>query len=647
MTRVPAHAALRLALTGVASLLCCAPALATPAWLPATDLSVPGQSANAPQVAFDAQGDATAIWARFDGTGYVVQAATRPAGGTWQAAVDVSAPGPNLPDPQLAIDPQGDATAVWLRDNGISRVVQAALRPAGGVWQAPVDLSAPGANAQDPGVAVDQNGTAIAAWDRSNGTNRIVQAALRPAGGAWQAPTDLSLPGRDAAASQVTVDPQGDAAAVWYRSDGSNTIVQAALRPAGGVWQAPANLSGPGENATAPRVALDPQGNAVAVWSRSNGTTFVVQASQLPAGGTWQPPVDLSVPEFGGDQRVALDPQGNATAVWDRYDGTNFIVQAALRPAGGTWQAPVDLSQPGQDASPPQLAVDPRGNAIPIWVRYDGNHFIAQAAVHPAAGSWQTPVDLSTPGQSALDPQVAVDPQGDAVAVWDRSNGTNTIVQAAGYDAVGPQLRGESVPAAGVVGVPVSFSVSPFDLWSAIASTTWSFGDGGSAAGASVSHTYANPGSYVVGLSSADTLANATSATAGIVIAPGPPPPATAGAPALTSVSQSHRRWREGFRHATIARRRTHRPPIGTSFAFTVNRPVRVTFSFTQRVRRRTLTRGTLSYSVRSGRRRLAFQGRLGRGRLPLGAYALAITAASTAPAQRSQAAVLHFTIVK
>jgi hypothetical protein len=31
---------------------------------------------------------------------------------------------------------------------------------------------------------------------------------------------------------------------------------------------------------------------------------------------------------------VAVDGQGSAIAVWSRFDGTNYIVQAAVRAAG-------------------------------------------------------------------------------------------------------------------------------------------------------------------------------------------------------------------------------------------------------------------------------------------------------------------------
>jgi hypothetical protein len=119
--------------------------------------------------------------------------------------------------------------------------------------------------------------------------------------------------------------------------------------------------------------------------------------------------------------------------VWSRSDGTNSIVQSAVRAAAsGAWQAPVDLSAAGQEAFDPQVAVDSQGNAVAVWYRYDGTSYVVQGAVRPAAsGVWQAPVDLSAADEDAVHPQVAVDSQGNAVAVWSRYNATSYIVQSA------------------------------------------------------------------------------------------------------------------------------------------------------------------------------------------------------------------------
>jgi hypothetical protein len=519
---------------GLLSLLACAllpsaPAVADPAWLAPQDLSASGQSAANPQVAFDSQGDAVAIWQRSDGANNIVQAATRPAGGAWGSAQDLSVAGQPATTPQVAVNSQGDAVATWLRSDGTNIIVQAATRPAGGPWGPAQDLSAAGNNALRPQVTVDVQGDAVAIWQRFDGANNIVQAAARPAGGVWSPAQDLSLAGQDALFPQVSVDGQGTAVAIWQRFDGANYIVQAATRPApSGVWQTAQDLSVAGRPAINPQLTVGLEGDVAAVWQRFDGAHQVVQAAIRPSGQAWGAPLTVSaIGQDATNPQVASNGQGSYTAVWARSNGTNTIVQdSAWFPLSPGWQAPHDLSATGQDASNPQVAENAATSATVTWERSNGANLIVQAASRPR-GIWFPAVDLSVAGQSALRPQVAVDGQGNAVAAWQRSNGTNTIVQAAGFDLAGPQLRALQVPGGGTAGSPLGFSVQPLDVWSPVASTSWTFGDGGGAEGASVSHTYAAPGTYNVHLTSTDSLGNPDTATAQIKVSPASAPYAT------------------------------------------------------------------------------------------------------------------------
>ena len=204
-----------------------------------------------PQVASDAAGDAVAVWweDRGDGTA-VVQAASRPAGGAWQTPVTLSAPSRFIDDePRVATNATGDVVAVWNHSNGSEYVMQAAARPAGGAWQAAVDISAPGHSADEPRLAVNQAGLAVVVWRDSDGSsfNNTIQAAARPAGRAWQAPVALSAPSLDAERPDVAVNTTGEAVAVWntFTAQGGvdSVRVQAAARPASGTWRTPVNVS--------------------------------------------------------------------------------------------------------------------------------------------------------------------------------------------------------------------------------------------------------------------------------------------------------------------------------------------------------------------------------------------------------------------
>jgi FG-GAP repeat len=136
-------------------------------------------------------------------------------------------------------------------------------------------------------------------------------------------------------------------------------------------------------------------------------------------------------------------------------------------------------------------------------------------------------------------------------------------------------------------------------------------------------------------------------------------------APVISAVSQSHRTWREGRKLASVSRRR---PPIGTTFSFSLNEKASVSFAFTRRVGgrrvkgrcvaqtkrnrhmracRRTVTIATLVFSAHAGVNRVSFQGRISHSRkLEPGGYAVVIAATNTTR-QRSNTKTLSFTIVK
>jgi len=174
-----------------------------------------------------------------------------------------------------------------------------------------------------------------------------------PAGAApvWSAPADLSAAGHDAHAPQVAVDPQGDAVAVWHRSDGANDIVQSSLRPAGAVWQAPVDLSATGANAVDPQVALDAQGDAVAIWDRSDGANQIAQGSVRAAGGAGQAAVDLSA---AGADALALDLAVDAPATPSQSGTAQSSCRARRGRPAGPGQGAVTLSALARTRSTPE-----------------------------------------------------------------------------------------------------------------------------------------------------------------------------------------------------------------------------------------------------------------------------------------------------
>ncbi len=373
-------------------------------WTAAANVSEEGQSAYGPQVAVDAAGEATVVWTRYNGSNDVVQAAVKPAGEPWGQPATLSKAGQEASEPQVAVDAAGDATVVWRRFNGSNYIVQAAVRPAGAPWGNSATLSEAGQNASDPHIAVDTAGDAIAVWTRYNGSNGVVQAAVKPAGEPWGTTTTVSEAGQEASEPQVAVDAAGDASAVWTRYNGfyggqGNYVVQDAVKPAGEPWGEPATLSEESQDeGLEPRLAVDAAGDATAVWKRFiYGCCRLVQAAVKPVGEPWGTTTTL---EAGGDPRVGVDAAGDATAVWTGYYGPGDVVRAAVKPAGEPWGTTATISE-DEVLFGPEVTVNAAGEATAVWTRYIGfgyGHFIVQAAQYSSSTAFtiETLQKLST-----------------------------------------------------------------------------------------------------------------------------------------------------------------------------------------------------------------------------------------------------------
>jgi len=91
------------------------------------------------------------------------------------------------------------------------------------------------------------------------------------------------------------------------------------------------------------------------------GVTAIAQTTPAWAVESWSTPVDLSenTQDALASQIVAA-PNNTLTAVWTRYNGTNWVVQTRTSSdAGATWSTVVDLSDDTQTASSPQIAAAP------------------------------------------------------------------------------------------------------------------------------------------------------------------------------------------------------------------------------------------------------------------------------------------------
>lgn len=213
---------------------------------------------------------------------------------------------------------------------------------------------------------------------------------------AWAAPASatplfltpiyVSEAGQDAFEPQIVIDSSGNEHHIWTRFDGANTRIEYRLRDQAGNFGPVQTVSASGQDASQPDIDVDPSGNAVAVWTRSDGTHLRVEAAGRPAGGSFGSVQVVSAAGQNTDQpRVSVDDAGKAVAVWIRYDvgsSGNGVIQSAVRPAGGSFGSAQTISDQGQITIDPQVDSGPAtdANAVLIWSRSDGSALRVQSA---------------------------------------------------------------------------------------------------------------------------------------------------------------------------------------------------------------------------------------------------------------------------
>jgi hypothetical protein len=407
------------------------------------DISAPAETAAGPDVAVAPDGTATVVWSSRDGGEFEVFARQIAPDGTPAVAQQLSAPGEDALAPQVAVAPDGTATVVWTRSNGPDFQIQGRrITPAGSPEAATRNLSGVGQDALEPQVAVAPDGTATVVWKRFNGSHYLVQAhRIDPEGLLEGSAQTLSETKQNAVEPQVAVASDGTATVVWSRFDGSDSIVQERRVEADGTLEAAvADLSAAGESAVEPRVALDAEGAATVVWTRFDGSSWIIQSRRIgaagaPEGGT----ANLSAAgDAAAEPELALTPEGAAVVAWTRLAGGASAVQARrLDPAGAPAGAALTLSATG-DAADPRLAIAPDGSATVLWSGFNGSHWVVQRRGVGVGGTLTAIETLSAAGRSAGDPALAWSGVGTLTMAWKRSSGGAHAIQAAIFPK--PQL---------------------------------------------------------------------------------------------------------------------------------------------------------------------------------------------------------------
>ena len=397
-------------------------------------------------------------------------------------------------------------TAVW--DDPLTGIETSVRSAATGNWAATTNITTD-TGAGEPSVTVAADNDAVSGWIGMNGE---VYGSVRT-GTTWSAP--IAIAAGDASSPQAAFAGSSQVPTIFWIVN--NTIQTATWNGVGWTVSTPTGASPPaGETISDLRVAISANGSGAAAWLGDDGTAVHVESAQIAPGvssGVWSVAATAlsDSAALSSTVAVAATSSGLAAIAWSEPGAGT---QVAVSTGSGFG---VEGSATIVGADQPALVSDSQGRLFLAAVSSGS----VEARIR-ANGSWSGVSTLGSSGQSL--PALSADPSGDVVATW--VTGSRAELQA--YDATPPLLTVHPPPSPSAPGA-LPWSVSAFDLWSPIDSTTaqWTFKIGstseGVASGESVTHTSPTPGTETATVSEQDVAGNSGSQSASITISPVPP----------------------------------------------------------------------------------------------------------------------------
>jgi hypothetical protein len=192
------------------------------------------------------------------------------------------------------------------------------------------------------------------------------------------------------------------------------------------------NISPDSQDAKKPQMAINSTGDGLVVWEQSDGVNSQIYKAEFINGMWAKTRLTDHISPAGRNAyypRVAINDNGDAIIVWVQHDGTNYRIYKSER-KNWVWTHPTDLedsiSPEGTDANYPRVVINTSGDAVIVWQQSDGTVYQVFKSERKN-GLWTHPVsalvNISPDGQDAYYPTVAMDETGDAIIAWEQFDG--------------------------------------------------------------------------------------------------------------------------------------------------------------------------------------------------------------------------------
>jgi hypothetical protein len=362
--------------------------------------------------------------------------------GEWSPSSVVRTPIMGATSSTAVVDDAGNVTVVWAELAGTKFQLWGNRYEIGSGWTQPELLtSEPSISAPYPRLAVDSTGNVTCVWRHGDfETSAVLWANRFERGIGWQGAKNLEPDAGTTAMSgdpTMTVDPQGNLTMVWVRINATGWDVWSKRYEVSQGWQPSAALEdneGTAEVYAASDLAVDAQGNVVAIWHHREGNTSRLRARRYLLGSGWLPVAEFEVP----DNQLPIvdvlgDAQGNVTLVWRLHDGIRTNLWANRFEPGVGWKDVGLLETSENSVEMAGAVIDSAGNVVVVWMQSAADLKELWANRFDVASGWSGAQPLTSGGTVTRFSRTGVlgDRQGNITVVWEQNKDSSVSLVAA------------------------------------------------------------------------------------------------------------------------------------------------------------------------------------------------------------------------
>lgn len=301
-------------------------------------------------------------------------------------------------------------------------------------WSPVEEFASPGVVYHE--IVVNSKGDSYAIWSRKTENGYLVESSCKPYQKEWAPPLLLTdRPSKEYSAPRIFVSSLDEIHAFWedHCENGSNALKTALMTTS---LPSPAVIATDKGRFRQIHLACDTRGSIFAIWTKRSSDLSIIQTSEKKPEIQWSAPINLTTEGYAFQPQVGADDTGNVYAIWSMRssESKDFSwIQGAER-LNHSWSPPMDMffnegllwGYSNLDASSPCLAVNPAGDAVALWRYFVDGLARIYSVSRNSESKWSSSElisDNSWRRYDSMHPQLAIDRQGNAFATWVKDTG--------------------------------------------------------------------------------------------------------------------------------------------------------------------------------------------------------------------------------